>query len=139
MFLSAFIVAKHIDAVEIRFIHALLPVCTTLFQNHPASRLCFARAVFIGVVAVLVAVETLPGNKLTTRAIKDDVTRPGELDLLTVNPTRRRRRSTRRKPHLVPKFVCVFVLRRFFALATSSRRPLLRATRLWRDVRLDRF
>ena len=85
MLLIAFVVTEHVNAIEVRLVNSLLPVRTAFFEYQPASRLSFTRTVLVG-IGVLVAVETLPRNKLASGAIEDDIARHRELNLFAVDP-----------------------------------------------------
>src|ERR1044072_5523624 len=121
MLLTTFVLTKDINAIEIRLVNRVRSVRTTLLENQPASRPCFARRIFVAGVAVLVAVESLPRNKLASGTIEDDVARHWKFDLLAVNPTSRWRRSGRRKSHFVPKLIRIFVVTRILILSFGFR------------------
>src|SRR5215217_3283393 len=88
MFLVAFVVAKHVAPIEVRFIHRMRLIRAAPLKYQPAFGFTFSTRILILLVFAL-AIETLPRNKLTTSAIKNDVARHGKFNLLSINPTGR--------------------------------------------------
>src|SRR5215208_3953993 len=136
MFLIAFVVTKHVDPIEVRFIHRMRLIRAALLKYQPASGFTFSTRILIVLVFAL-AIETLPRNKLTTSAIKNDIARHRQFDLLTINPTGRRRRRRRRKSHLVPEFIRFFSFLLLIPLLPGSCTTLLGAAGFGSDVALD--
>ncbi len=138
MLLVTLVVTKHVDAIKIRFIKPARLVRAALLQYQPAPRLRLLTRILVGYFLGL-TIQSLPRNKLTSSAIKNNVTRHCKFYLLAVNPPCRRRRRRGGESHLVPEFVWFFLLRPFFALLSWSRTTLLCTTSFWSNVTLDRF
>src|SRR5215203_4094579 len=115
MFLVTLVVTKHVDTIEVRLVEPMLFIRAALLEYQPASRFCFAAGVFVSRVLTL-AIELLPGHKLTPRAIENNIARHRKLDLFSINPTSRRRRCCRRKSHFVPELIRLDRLLRLISL-----------------------
>src|SRR4030095_910020 len=121
------VVTKHIDAIEVWFVERVWLIGTALFENQPTSWLRFASSVFVTGSTRLfnLTIQTLPGHKLSTRTIENNVARYSQFNLLAVDPARGCRRSGCRKSHLVPELVCFLWLSVFLlpiVLSTSHLR-----------------
>src|SRR6185503_5515344 len=136
MFLITLIIPKNVDAIEIGFIKPAWLIRAALLEYQPTSGLRILTRILVSNLFAL-TVEPLPRNKLTTRAIKNNVTRHRKLYLLAVNPTCRGWRCRCRKSHPVPEFVCFFFLFPFVSLRSGPCTTLLRGTGFRRDVAFD--
>ena len=87
MFLVPFVVAENVNTIEIRLIHPMRFIRATLLEYQPTSGFRFLSCILVGRALVTLTVETLPRDKLATRAIKNDVARNREFDLLAIDPT----------------------------------------------------
>src|SRR5262249_38580824 len=108
MLLIALVVPKDINAIEIRFIESMRLIRTALLEYQPASRFYFAPAAPVPRISLLGRPTwTLQGHELATGAIENNVPRHRQFHLLAIDPTRRRRRGSRRQSHLVPELICL--------------------------------
>src|SRR5258705_1241935 len=87
--LIAFVITEYVNAIEVWLTQRVWLTRTTLFQNHPTSRLGLLSRILVLRTFRFngVAVKPLPSHKLTTRTIENNIARHCQFNLLSIYPT----------------------------------------------------